>query len=291
MKSTNLLLPFTRILLIVQLLLGTLGVVQAQGPIGYCGFIEADSAFKSAHPELGTIDDFEQTMAKWHDQANIQPLNSSEEILVIPVIFHIIHNGNPVGVGFNISQERIDTLLKVLNEDFRRCNPDTMNTRAIFKNDAADSKIQFALAHIDKDGQSLTEPGKEPGIQRYSWMSLALAPPETGPGDKTGWRNTYVDEEIKRKTSWNPNEYFNIWIVDNYHLQFGLAPVKRAGYATFITPVNLLCFSQRNSIGPIYGAPAGLSRQIVSKRRSAPAHGFGTSNREHALKQYAVWTA
>lgn len=47
---------------------------------------------------------------------------------------------------------------------------------------------------------------------------------------------------------------------------------------------------QRRSPGPVYGAPSSLSRQVVSKRASAPAHGFGTSNRDMALKMYAVYT-
>ncbi|KAJ1458756.1 hypothetical protein M885DRAFT_512561 [Pelagophyceae sp. CCMP2097] len=44
------------------------------------------------------------------------------------------------------------------------------------------------------------------------------------------------------------------------------------------------------SPGPKYSGPSSLGRQAPSKRPSLPAHGFGTSTRAGALKQYAVWS-
>lgn len=44
------------------------------------------------------------------------------------------------------------------------------------------------------------------------------------------------------------------------------------------------------SPGPKYSGPSSLGRQMHSKRRSNPSFGFGTSTRDGALKQYAVWS-
>ena len=44
------------------------------------------------------------------------------------------------------------------------------------------------------------------------------------------------------------------------------------------------------SPGPKYSGPSSLGRQGHSKRRSNPSFGFGTSTRNDALKQYAVWS-
>ncbi|MEQ8424598.1 MAG: hypothetical protein RIA63_07795, partial [Cyclobacteriaceae bacterium] len=43
---------------------------------------------------------------------------------VIPIVFHIIHNGEPIGTGTNISDEQIISQINVLNKDFQRLNAD-----------------------------------------------------------------------------------------------------------------------------------------------------------------------
>jgi hypothetical protein len=45
-----------------------------------------------------------------------------KETVVIPVVVHILHNGEPVGTGHNLSDEQVESQIKVLNEDFRRLN-------------------------------------------------------------------------------------------------------------------------------------------------------------------------
>src|SRR5690606_22397748 len=50
----------------------------------------------------------------------------------IPVVVHVIHNGEAVGVGRNISDAQILSQLEVLNNDFKRLNTDAVNTPAEF---------------------------------------------------------------------------------------------------------------------------------------------------------------
>lgn len=47
---------------------------------------------------------------------------------------------------------------------------------------------------------------------------------------------------------------------------------------------------KHRSPGPRYGMPSSLGKQPASKRTSMPSYGFGTSTRDGALKQYAVWS-
>ena len=40
------------------------------------------------------------------------------EVLTIPIVVHVIHNGEAVGEGSNISEAQIQSQIQVLNEDF-----------------------------------------------------------------------------------------------------------------------------------------------------------------------------
>lgn len=47
---------------------------------------------------------------------------------------------------------------------------------------------------------------------------------------------------------------------------------------------------KHRSPGPKFGSPSSIGKQPASGRPSLPAYGFGTSTRDGALKQYAVWS-
>ena len=63
---------------------------------------------------------------------------------------HIVHhNGNG-----NISDLQVHDGMRVINEDFRRTNPDTINGNLIFYPFAGDCKIEFRLSKLDPNGDS-----------------------------------------------------------------------------------------------------------------------------------------
>ncbi len=47
----------------------------------------------------------------------------TETVYKIPVIVHVVHNGEPVGSGTNISQAQVMSQLDALNEDYRKVGP------------------------------------------------------------------------------------------------------------------------------------------------------------------------
>lgn len=116
-------------------------------------------------------------------------------VITIPVVFHIVHNGEPVGTGPNISDAQVISQLNVLNEDFRRTNPDTGNTPAIFKPVAADTRIQFCLATQAPDGSVAT------GINRIN-------------GGQASWSNSAIQNTLKPNTVWDADKYLNFWVVN-----------------------------------------------------------------------------
>ncbi|WP_373524201.1 M43 family zinc metalloprotease [Aquiflexum sp.] len=115
------------------------------------------------------------------------------DVRVIPVIVHVIHNGTNIGQGANIPISQIEAQIRILNEDFRRQNPDAIQTSEEFLPFAADSNIEFVLAKQDVRGFPTD------GINRV-----------------LGPKTTYGSNDllsIGQIALWPPEEYLNIWVL------------------------------------------------------------------------------
>lgn len=124
----------------------------------------------------------------------------------IPVIFHIIHSGQSVGSGYNISQAQINSQIITLNQDFRKTNSDFNGTvtQPAFINAAADCEINFCAAKVSPTGVVLAEPG----IERINTVTKGWTSPPY-----SGMSNSYIEGTIKPGSSWDPTKYLNIWIL------------------------------------------------------------------------------
>ncbi|RIV43022.1 zinc metalloprotease [Flagellimonas pelagia] len=136
-----------------------------------------------------------------------------QTIYRIPVVVHIVHNGEAVGSGANISYAQIQSQIEVLNEDFRR----RIGSNGFNENEAgADTLIEFFLATEDPNGSAL----EEPGIDRVD-------------GGRSEWPKGFlrnpIETSLKPFTIWDPEKYFNIWTV-NFG---GFASRDLLGYAQF----------------------------------------------------------
>ncbi|GAA4507486.1 hypothetical protein GCM10023172_38180 [Hymenobacter ginsengisoli] len=137
----------------------------------------------------------------------------------LPVVVHIVHNGEAVGTGANISQAQVQSQLDVLNEDYRNLNADGALVPTAFQPVRADAQFQFVLAVRDPSGRLLPEPG----IDRVDRNALGLSAP---PYDLAT-----VENSIKPATDWNPDQYLNIWVMDTGTTLLGYAqfPDNTAG--------------------------------------------------------------
>ncbi len=137
--------------------------------------------------------------------------NAKKATIIIPVVVHnITHSG---GLGY-VSKAQIEGQLNTLNEDFKRLNADTSNTRPLFAPYAGSIDIEFRLAHIDPNGDC-TE-----GIVRLE-NSLSFS------------TSTNMAEGVKALSNWptqGTRAYFNIWVIDEIESD-GTTFV--AGYAQF----------------------------------------------------------
>lgn len=131
----------------------------------------------------------------------IDGTQKQNEVYYLPVVFHIIHQGENVGVGDNISDERIIEQVEILNEDFRRMNR-RRNTGvpAVFSDVEADIEVEFVLARQDPDGLPTN------GIVRV-----------------IGDRPKYSDDDVKSFSYWPSEDYLNIWVANTYPSIYGWA--------------------------------------------------------------------
>lgn len=128
------------------------------------------------------------------------------ELITIPVVFHIVHNGDAVGSGENLSEELIMAQLQQLNEDYRKLNSDRNKIPEEFESLHADFRIEFCLATQDPQGNETT------GILRHKYS-------------KSTWSIDDCNSTLKPETIWDRDSYLNIWSVK---LKSGLL-----GYAQF----------------------------------------------------------
>lgn len=176
-----------------------------------CAAMENLEYRKQLDPQL------EQRMTEIENftQAKIQALenNSSANrvdgsIITIPVVVHVLYRNSTE----NISLAQIQSQLDVLNEDFRRTNPDADNSWS----QAADTQIEFCLSTVDPNGNATT------GITRKSTT-------------RQDWN---ANDDAKRSSSggidpWNTAEYLNMWVVPKMTTTSGGQTINLLGYAQF----------------------------------------------------------
>lgn len=123
----------------------------------------------------------------------------------VPVVVHIIHNGEAVGQGTNLPDSRVIRQIEILNEDFRKIpgTPGFNNHPA-----GADSKIQFVLSQRDPNGNSST------GIVRVQ-------------GTQTVW-GIGDNNLLKNLSLWPEEQYLNIWVCDLNGNNIGYAQMPLA---------------------------------------------------------------
>jgi hypothetical protein len=112
----------------------------------------------------------------------------------IPVVVHVIHNGEPLGTGTNISDEQILSQIDVINKDFNRLNADAISTPPEFAAVAGSMNVEFVLALRDPFGLPTT------GIVRVN-------------GGRTSW-SVSQENEFKALSYWPAEDYLNIWVLN-----------------------------------------------------------------------------
>lgn len=177
-----------------------------------CHTMEMDSIMRAQNPSMPSLREDEIWLQnkiqefKAQQAANGAAGLAKATLLTIPVVVHVIHNGDAVGSGENIADGQVLSQIQVMNEDFRKMlGTNGYNTHP----DGADIEIEFCLAVVDPTG-SPTD-----GIDRVNYGTASFT-------------STGAVDAMKTNTFWNPDDYMNMWTV-----RFGGGAAGLLGYAQF----------------------------------------------------------
>ncbi len=121
---------------------------------------------------------------------------SSMPIIYIPVVVHVVHLGEAVGTGTNVSDASINAMLADLNSRFANGNGNGVNMN-----------VQFCLAVRDPNNNATT------GITRHNLSSnAAYAANGVGYAQPSACGGI-PDTIVKDLSDWSCASYYNIWIV------------------------------------------------------------------------------
>lgn len=188
--------------LLIFLLLSTFIYAQTTTEEIRCGTVKHQQYLKEKYPnQTETTLEFENWLAD-EIQKRAKENSSSEKgnpVVTIPVVFHVLHSGQPIGPGINLENKYIYANLQQLNNDFRRkVGTSGHNTHPA----GADTEIEFCLAVEDPNGN----PMPEIGINRINGFASGFGALPYYPQQ--------LDDVIKPATIWDPNRYLNVWITD-----------------------------------------------------------------------------
>ncbi len=123
----------------------------------------------------------------------VELIYTPRPVITIPVVVHVVHYGEAIGTGRNISDLQIQSQIDVMNEDFRRKNADISSVPGAFRGISDDALIEFCLASEDESGNPTT------GIDRVL-------------GGQASYTNSSMNSLVKPNTIWDRDSYLNIWI-------------------------------------------------------------------------------
>ncbi len=162
-----------------------------------CATVQVEELRHQKNPHLENDQQFENWLQQKMAQRPMQmqrAQGTENATYSIPVVVHVIHNGEPIGTGLNISDAQIISQINVMNKDFQRLNLDATNTPAEFSTVAGSLDIEFVLAKQDPFGAETN------GIQRVQ-------------GTQSVW-SVNENATFKALSYWPAEDYMNIWVIN-----------------------------------------------------------------------------
>ncbi len=154
-----------------------------------CGTMDNLQRLKTEDPGLQARMQQIETATNAFIAAN-QGQNTTNAIVTIPVVFHVVYSST----AQNISDAQCQAQLDQLNLDYARLNADRTNTPSVWQGISANTNIQFCMAQRDPNGAATT------GIERRSTTVTSFS----------------TNDNIKRTANggmnaWPAGSYLNIW--------------------------------------------------------------------------------
>ena len=172
-----------------------------------CGLFFLNTLQANAQEHCGTMDKHKtllkndaQYRAQYEQDLELSKVRMASReastqgtIYKVPVVVHIMHIGEAVGTGSNISNEQIYSAISSMNNAYRK------KAGTIYSGNGVDMEIEFCLAQKDPDGNATT------GINRVNASA-------TGNYGTEGITDAN-EISIKALKKWPNTKYYNIWVV------------------------------------------------------------------------------
>ena len=134
-------------------------------------------------------------------------------VYTLPVVVHIIHNGESVGTCLNPDDATVSAMITALNNYYR-------NTNGL----GIDIELNFQLAV--RSGASCN--GSTTGVNRVNGSGVANY---TANGISFSGGSGASEAAVKALSRWSPSEYINIWVVNK--INGGITGCPGGGSGTF----------------------------------------------------------
>jgi hypothetical protein len=238
-------------LLGVMLIVSLLGGTQAMAQVEKCGSAALHNYMMQTDPG------YVQKMLAFENQVaimqnTIAQRTSSVSIYKIPVVVHVMHKGEPVGSGTNVSDVAIENAIRSLNEIYRKVPGSRGDGLGV------DVEIEFALAVRDPSGNCTNGIVRVDMTGNSTYMSSGVMRSSAG----------ITDASLKAISFWNKTKYYNIWLVSEIDNNFGGSGIQ--GYAYFAS-----------SHGTAQDGAVMLANNFIGGTSTTCAHELG-----HALNLY-----
>ena len=174
--------------------------------IGYYTRLKTDQIFAKNEERLEN--DINQFVQRYKSSEETE---SRSNVVVIPVVVHVVYNN----AKENISDNQIQTQIDALNRDFRRANADIETVPEEFTPFIADTRIEFKLAERDPDCQPSSGITRtKTTVKEFEHDFNAPKPPE---------RNPVKFNSSGGKNGWPSDQYLNIWVCNLSDMILGYA--------------------------------------------------------------------
>jgi hypothetical protein len=166
--------------------------------------------------------------------------NLKSTLYTIPVVVHIMHLGESIGTGSNISDLQIQQAITGLNDRFSNAN-----------GLGVDVEMEFCLASQDPNGNSTNGINRVncSGVANYSTNGIT---PTGNPCSGA------IETAIKDLSRWPVSDYYNIWVVSE------ICNGSFVGYASY-------------PVGGLYDGLVIVSTSMIANSGTLPhevGHGF-----------------
>lgn len=194
-------------------------LVQAQHPPLHCPSDKLNDSLITHDPRWARSFFYMEQAIQAHNATPAE--ERSNEVYTLPVVVHVIHTGEAVGSGTNISDAQIHSAITALNEDFRRIQGTNGYGNGV------DVGIEFCLAVRDPNGNPTT------GIVRVNGSSVTNYATQ---GITAGQGQGADELAVKALSTWPRTSYVNIWVVNEIENNNGGSGIQGYAYFPFNNP-------------------------------------------------------